>query len=186
MNVLVLFGSSRKKGNTARAVGWIKDELQKKGHQVERIDVARVKLGACQSCFKCMSSEGFSCVQKDDANAILAQMAAADVILWASPLYFWSFSAPLKLLIDRLICQVKGYGTSNHLSNLKGKAMGLLVTCWGPREDNSEGIVNMYRGIVGYGLARNRGHCVIPRCSPEGEMPSNAEQLARQFAGSLC
>ena len=102
MQVITLLGSAKKKGNTATVLGWIEEELKTMGYTAERIYLNNKSIGSCLGCAKCRDNpDEIACVQKDDAIDIMEQMISADAVLFASPIYFWSFSAQMKALIDR-------------------------------------------------------------------------------------
>jgi multimeric flavodoxin WrbA len=71
---------------------------------VERIYLNNKSIGGCLGCDKCLENPNeIACVQKDDAIDIMGQMISSEVILYASPIYFWGFSAQIKALIDRIV-----------------------------------------------------------------------------------
>lgn len=74
------------------------------GHEVEKIRVAEKKIGLCSGCYYCVKSGGV-CAKKDDMPEILQKMIDADVIVLASPVYFYSIDAQLKALIDRTVAR---------------------------------------------------------------------------------
>lgn len=98
--VLVLVGSPRKKGNT----DWLADEFirgaQEAGHGVEKIYLKDQKINGCLGCGACQRNGG-SCVQKDDMGDIYEKWLAADVVVLASPVYFYTWSAQMKTVLDR-------------------------------------------------------------------------------------
>lgn len=100
MNILILSGSPRKNGNTDLLV-----EAFAKGasemHHVEVVSVHDYKVNPCMGCNVCFTSEGNTCVQKDDMPVIYSKLANADMLVIASPVYFYSLSAQLKAVIDR-------------------------------------------------------------------------------------
>lgn len=103
MNVLVLQGSPRKKGNTAILADEFIRGASEAGHQVEKIDVAGMDIHGCQR-------NGGACVQKDEMP--YDNILAADVIVLASPIYYYTWMAQLKAVIDR---------TYAMLGSMKGK-----------------------------------------------------------------
>ena len=132
MKIVAILGSPKKNGNTARVLSMFEEKVGDK-HEVERIHITGYKVGGCLGCYKCREKKDEpGCVQKDDALAIFDKMIQADAIVYASPLYCWSFSSQLKPLIDRHVCLVSGYGTPDHDSLISGKPAALLVTCAGP------------------------------------------------------
>ena len=100
MNILILSGSPRKGGNTELLVeAFVKGASQK--HHVEVVSVHDYKVNPCMGCNACFKSESNSCVQKDDMPLIYEKMAVADMLVIASPVYFYGLSAQLKAVIDR-------------------------------------------------------------------------------------
>ena len=99
MNVLILSGSPRKGGNTELLV-----EVFVKGaaehHHVEIVSVRDFKVNPCLGCNACFKTNGI-CAQKDDMAIIYEKMSHADMIVIASPVYFYGISAQLKAVIDR-------------------------------------------------------------------------------------
>ena len=92
MIVTTLLGSAKKKGNTATVLGWVETELKSMDHAVERIYLNSKSIRGCLGCAKCRDNpDEIACVQKDDAIDIMEQMISSDVVLFASPIYFWGF-----------------------------------------------------------------------------------------------
>ena len=151
MKVITIFGSPRKKGNTAKVLSMFENKVEKK-HEVERINITQYKVGGCLGCYKCKEKKSEpGCVQKDDALTIFEKMIQADAIVYASPLFCWSFTSQIKPLIDRHFCLVSGDGTSDHDSLISGKSAALLVTCAGPIEGNCDAIQGIFKGLCEYG-----------------------------------
>ena len=100
-NVLVLSSSPRKGGNSDLLCDAFAKGAKESGNKVTKIRVADKKVGFCTGCYACQKTG--KCVIKDDAAAILKKMMASDVIVFASPVYFYSVCAQLKALIDRSV-----------------------------------------------------------------------------------
>ena len=100
MDILILSGSPRKGGNTDLLVeAFVKGVSQK--HHVEVVSVHDYKVNPCMGCNACFVSKNNTCVQKDDIPIIYEKMAHADILVIASPVYFYGLSAQLKAVIDR-------------------------------------------------------------------------------------
>ena len=100
MNILILSGSPRKGGNTDLLVeAFVKGASQK--HHVEVVSVHDNMVNPCMGCNACFKSKDNTCVQKDDMQTIYDKMAHADMLVIASPVYFYGLSAQLKAVIDR-------------------------------------------------------------------------------------
>ena len=101
LQILILSGSPRKGGNTDLLVeAFVKGASQR--HHVEVVSVHDYKVNPCMGCNACFKSIDNICVQKDDMAMIYEKMAHADMLVIASPVYFYGISAQLKTIIDRL------------------------------------------------------------------------------------
>ncbi|MBW2632985.1 MAG: flavodoxin family protein [Deltaproteobacteria bacterium] len=186
MRITSLLGSAKKKGNTATVLGWVEEELKASGHDVERIYLHSKSIKGCMGCAKCReNAEEIACVQKDDATGILEQMIASDVVLFASPIYFWGFTAQMKALIDRGFALVTNYHQPGHTSLMEGKRIGLLVTGAGVYEQNAEGMFTAFDRIGAYLLARKSGELFVGKCSVPAELPGDVKDKAVELARSL-
>ena len=109
LKAVSILGGPRLDGNTAKIAGWVEEALVNLGHQVERINLFSKKVNGCLGCLRCQNdSPEAGCVQADDALDIIQKMAASDIVIYASPLYNWGFTAQMKALIDRSQCLRKG------------------------------------------------------------------------------
>ena len=101
--VLILSGSPRKDGNSDMLCNEFMRGAIESGNEVEKIRVAEKKIGFCTGCYAC-SNTGV-CAIKDDMAEVMQKLIDADVIVLASPVYFYSIGAQLKALIDRTVCR---------------------------------------------------------------------------------
>lgn len=97
--VLVLMSSPRKHGNTDRLANAFIKGVEENGYSTEKIYVNYQNIKPCLGCNVCQKTN--QCVQKDDMQDIYKKMLEAKVIVFASPVYFYTFNASMKLLIDR-------------------------------------------------------------------------------------
>lgn len=102
-NILILSGSPRKGGNSDLLCDRFAQGAREAGHRVEKLSLAQKKIGFCWGCYAC--KESGCCIQKDDMAEILQKMIDADVLVMASPVYFYSIDAQLKALIDRTVAR---------------------------------------------------------------------------------
>ena len=100
--IVVLNGSPRKHGNTAALIDQFIAGAQSAGHSVTRFNIAEMNISPCIGCLKGGKNKASPCTQKDDMDEIYPAYETADIIVLASPLYFWSFTAQLKMVIDRI------------------------------------------------------------------------------------
>ena len=97
--VLVISTSPRKNGNSdALADAFIRG-AQQAGNQVEKINLYDKTIGFCKGCLTCQSTQ--RCIIDDDASAIAQRMLTADVIVFATPIYYYGMCGQMKTLLDR-------------------------------------------------------------------------------------
>jgi len=98
--IVVLSGSPRKNGNSELLCDQFIRGATEAGNQVEKIFVCDKRINYCTACDACQVNGG-KCVQKDDMAEILDKMISADVIVMATPVYFYTMNAQIKTVIDR-------------------------------------------------------------------------------------
>ncbi len=101
-NILVFLGGGRPRGNTAQAVEAFARGARDAGHEVETVSLLKNEVRGCLGCNACRY--GKPCVQRDAFNGLAPKIKAADCVVFASPLYFWTLSARIKALIERFYC----------------------------------------------------------------------------------
>lgn len=99
-NILILSSSPRRGGNSDTLCDEFMRGALENGHRVEKIFLRDYTIHPCNGCSVC-SQYKKPCPQKDDAAEIIDKMLAADVIVMATPVYFYAMSAQMKILIDR-------------------------------------------------------------------------------------
>ena len=99
-NILIISSSPRKKGNSQILCEQFKKGAEAKGHQVKIVRIMEQNIGFCRACDGCMRNGG-TCVLKDDMAEVLKMFQKADVLVLATPVYFYGISAQMKTFIDR-------------------------------------------------------------------------------------
>ena len=135
MKILVLNGSPRK-GNSVAAIHAFMEGAAKK-HEVEVVDTYQLKVSPCMGCGACECYKG--CVAKDDSNAIVDKMVAADMIVFVSPVYWWGITAQMKLVIDKCYC--RGL-------QLKGKKAGVIIVGGSPTDAEQYRLIRGQFGCI--------------------------------------
>lgn len=102
--VLILSGSPRKDGNSDILCNEFMKGAQEADNQVEKIRISTKKVTPCSACYYCKNHHG-ECIHHDDMKKILEKMIAADVLVLASPVYFYSIDAQMKTVIDRTLAR---------------------------------------------------------------------------------
>jgi multimeric flavodoxin WrbA len=187
LSIVTLMGSPRKRGNTARVLTDFEERMQQKGHVVDRITIVDYTVNGCLGCDACLKvSESPGCVQRDDAVAIFERMMAADVVVYATPLYCWGFSAQLKALVDRQYCLVKGYDTPDYTSLLVGTRTAMLVTCAGGIENNADVIQTIFDRENDYCRCEVVGKYILPSCTTPDAIGPQAAEMAQNMVEDIC
>ena len=131
--ILILCASPKKDGNTSALVSWLAEGARSQGARVEIVATAflRYKTLGCTSCRSCQTQDAYECVVSDEAKPVLAKMANVDVIVMATPLYFFGPSAQLKIILDRMFSLYKWDNVAGTMKTpLKGKTLVLLASAF--------------------------------------------------------
>ena len=133
MNILVLNGSPRPKGNTKHMIDAFCEGALSSGNKVDVVDVCRKKIGGCLACEYCHTKGSGECVQKDDMQEVYALLREAEMLVIASPIYYHGISGQLKCAIDRF------YSAAYPKKPPKLKKVAMIL---------SSGDANMYDGAL--------------------------------------
>lgn len=142
MKILVINGSARK-GNTDACVNAFV-EGAKGANEVDVLEADKLNISPCKGCEACGCTKG--CVAQDDSNAIVDKVVAADLVVFASPIYWWGITAQLKTVIDKCYC--KG-------AYLKNKKIGLILCAGAPTDDEEYSLIKRQFELMSEYLAWN-------------------------------
>ena len=137
-HVLILSGSPRKGGNSDSLCDAFLRGAQEAGNVVEKIRIAEKKIDFCSACYHCVQSGGV-CAKKDDMAEVLQKMIDADVLVLASPVYFYSIAAQLKAVIDRTVAR---------WTEVKNKEFYYILTCADEEKASQETTLACFRGYA--------------------------------------
>ena len=182
--VLILKGSPRERGNSAALSGQVEAGAREAGWQVESVSLQSMDIRACDGCDLCRETGEF-CAIEDDMQSLYPKLIEADALVLASPIYWFTYSAQLKLCIDRW------YGLwSAQPEFFRGKPVGIILT-YGDTDLYTSGGINaiytfetMFRflkaPIVGmvYGSVSDPGDA-----EKNPELMRAAYELGRKIAG---
>ena len=127
--IVMVSGSPKKDGNTSFLIEWFAEGARSIGAQVEIVRAAdlQYKVLGCTSCRACQKSDDYRCVIKDEVSDCVARFIKADVIVMASPLYFFGASSQLKTVMDRMFSLYKWNNSAGTMETpLKGKTLVFL------------------------------------------------------------
>lgn len=141
MKIVILQGSPNIDGSTAILVEEFSRGAREAGHEVVRIDVARERVEPCIGCVRC-GYEG-PCMQRDGMDAIRGEILSADMLVFATPLYYYGMTAQLKTVFDRF-CSANASITRKRLKS------ALLAVAWNADDWTFDALAAHYRTLVRY------------------------------------
>jgi multimeric flavodoxin WrbA len=169
--ILILKSSPRNKANSSILADQVAEGARGAGAQVESFDLGKMSILPCDACEGCHgpTSDG-ACILNDDMTDLYPKLRQADAIVLASPIYWFTFTAQLKLCIDRWYALETAQGNVLH-----GKSMGIVLT-YGDTDPCTSGAVNAIRtfedmarylqmpiaGMV-YGSVSNPGDALVQK-----------------------
>lgn len=135
--ILIISSSPRKGGNSDLLCDQFLKGAQEAGHQVEKVNLQGKKINFCLGCGVCNMSH--VCVQKDDMRPLLDKMVEADVIVLATPIYFYAMNGQLKTFIDRSVPRY---------TEITNKEFYFILTAADTDAQNLQGAVETLRGFT--------------------------------------
>lgn len=135
--ILILSSSPRKNGNSEILCDQFMKGAEEAGNKVEKISLREKNIHYCTGCGVCSTTH--KCVQADDMANILEKMLAADVIVMATPVYFYTMDAQMKTLIDR---------TTPKYTKISNKDFYFIVTAADTDQENLERTIDGFRGFT--------------------------------------
>ncbi|NLH46012.1 MAG: flavodoxin family protein [Acholeplasmataceae bacterium] len=133
---LILSSSPRRGGNSDILCDQFMLGAQEAGNQAEKIFLKDKNINYCLGCGACQKTG--SCVQNDDMDEILDKLVEADVIVMATPVYFYSMCAQMKTLIDRT-CPV--------YTKISDKKFYIIATAADGSKDALDETITGFRGF---------------------------------------
>ena len=177
MKIVIFLGSPNRNGSTHLLAECFRQGAQEAGHTVEIIDVAHADIHPCTGCIHC-GYEG-PCSQKDDVEGIRAKILDADMMVFATPLYYYGMSAQLKTLVDRFCA----FNSSIHGKHMKS---ALLTVAWNGDYWTFDALEAHYKTLVRYlnledmGMVLGYG-CGTLSMTKHSAYPQEAYQLGNRL-----
>lgn len=175
MKILILKGSPRPDGNSSVLADQVAAGARQAGAEVESIMLHGLDLHPCDGCDFCL--ETGVCVIKDDMQALFPKIVAADALVLASPIYWFTYSAQLKLCIDRWYALV-----NDKPKTFKGKKFG-FVLAYGDTDVYTSGAINAihtYETMIRYLQAEIAGW-VYGSLSNVGDAEKHPDLMRQAF-----
>lgn len=145
MNILVLNGSPHTDGNTSALVNAFAEGAINKNHKVTIIQVGIKKIAGCIACEYCHTKGNGQCIQKDEMQEIYTALKTTDLLVFASPIYYWSWSGQLQSVVSRFY----------PMGPVKVKKCALLLSSAGADVYNA--VISQYHNMLKYFGAKDIG-----------------------------
>lgn len=177
MKIVVLQGSPNKNGSTSILTEHFCNGARSVGHTVDVFDIAHMNIKPCTGCVHC-GYEG-PCVTNDDNSVIRESILGADMVVFATPLYYYGMSAQLKTVIDRF-CAYNSSITRKHMKS------ALLTVAWNSSDWTFEALESHYKTLVRYLQFKDMGMvlgygCGSPSMTSNSQYPKNAYELGKKL-----
>ncbi len=169
MKIAVLNGSP-KKGNTAAMIEAFCEGAQAAGHEVEVIHVGKMKIAGCLGCEYCHGKGEGKCVQKDDMDKVMPAYQSADMVVFASPIYYFGMTAQISAAIQRVYA----------IGKPAAKKAALLLSS--ASQNVYDGAIGTYKGIMAFTGIEDVG--IITAAGDENGSEAKLEEI-RTFAKGL-
>lgn len=138
MKIAVLNGSPRKQNTTALVDAFVKG-AEEAGHEVEVIQVGTLSINGCKACEYCHGKGEGTCIQKDDMDKVMPAYLDSDMIVYASPIYYFNMSAQIEAAMQRVYCIGKP---------AKATKAALLLSSGSPNVYDAA--IAQYKNMIGY------------------------------------
>lgn len=178
-HIVILNGSPRLKGNTAALCQAFTEGAESAGHTVITFLLDTMNIHGCKGCYGGGKNPASPCVQKDDMDQIYPIYKEADIVVLASPLYFWNINGQLKCALDRLYAVAESY---DNWQNLKKDCVLLMA---GGSDEYDESL-QYYDGLLRRLGWRSLGHVLAKDVINIGDINGKPELgEARKLGASL-
>lgn len=167
--IVILNGSPRRKGNTSALVKAFTEGAESSGHTVTEFFLNDMDIHGCKGCFGGHSSKDCPCVQHDDMSKIYPTVKVCDVIVLATPLYYWNMSGQIRTAIDRLFALEEGDG---NLLRGHDRASALLMAAEG---HGFEDVLTYYDHLMEHLRWKNLGHVLAGGNGDIGDIEGKPE-----------
>lgn len=171
MKIIVLNGSPHKTGNTAALAEAFQKGAQSAGHEVVICPVGTMNIKGCIGCEYCHTKGDGACIQKDDMQDVYPELNSADMVVLASPVYYFGLSGQMECTLSRFYAGMKP---------AKAQKYGLILSSMSPNVQ--AGIEAQYKMMVGFFGAEDAG---ILEIIGEENKSEAALAKAEEFGKSL-
>ncbi len=174
MKIVILMGSNRKNGNTELLA---KSFAEGAGlnNEVETISVSDYNVYPCIGCDYCFANEEHRCFRQDDMGKIYDKLYEAEIIVVASPVYFYGISSQLKAIVDRLHNPIR--------NRFKTKKLGLILAAASELPNVFDSIISQYEMTLDFFKLQDIGRICVGGVRGIGDIKGNSALRAAYELG---
>ena len=176
MKIVILTGSYNLHGTSNTLVDEFIRGAKENGNEVVRFDTAHLEIHPCISCNHCGMDD--DCVFQDDMVKILDEVESADMLVFATPVYYFSMTAPLKATIDRF------YSRTGRISRKRLKT-AYIMTCWNTDNSTVEPLIVHYKKLVNYMNYKDEGMIIGKGCGTVSMIPEHFYKEAYELGKKI-
>ncbi|MBW2183016.1 MAG: flavodoxin family protein [Deltaproteobacteria bacterium] len=186
VNILAFSGSPRKKGNTSLLLKELIRGARENSAKIEEIDAHKINLMYCKGCLRCNLIKRCA-IKDDDWKDITSKLLNADVIIFASPVYFHHLSAPLKKVLDRFRSLINVTITEDGLKYTpwhEWRKKFVLLLCSGSSDDaDAQPVIDLFKYITSMLGPDNKLHCLTgTRLAVVNQVTMSEEELSSLYS----
>ena len=187
MKITAILGSPRKEGVTSKIANSFLTRAENNGAVTTSYFLNFMDFKGCQGCHLCKTRQE-SCVLKDDLTPALEDLTSSDIMVFASPIYFWDVTGQFKSFFDRTWSLVKpDYMTNSHPARMDKGKKALWISSQGDTEEKFKDVVDKYTGFLtlfgaqtqtirAFGMENELGQDITPFLAQAEEI---ADQLTK-------
>ena len=186
-SLLYLLGSPRNGGNTDTLAGGICRGFEAAGGTTERVALPELSIRGCSGCLACMDDREEICVLDDDMTELYQKILSATALLLATPVYYSSPTAQMKLMIDRFF-PFGDFQKTRHAKELAGRPVGLAI-CYAEADLFDSGVDHAHHILkaMAVGSGGTYAGCVHGTADKKGDIDKRPDLLeeGRAFGAKL-
>lgn len=167
--IVILNGSPRRNGNTSMLVRAFTEGAESRGHTVTEFFLSGLHIQGCKGCFGGRSGQAYPCVQRDDMEKIYPAVRDCDVLVLASPLYYWNLSGQLRTAMDRL------FALEEHDGNLLRGHNRVGVLLMAAEGHGFEDVLLYYQHLMEHLRWKDLGHVLAGGNENAGDIAGKPE-----------
>jgi multimeric flavodoxin WrbA len=171
MKVLAVVGSPRKGGNTEILLSRIAEGARSAGAEVETLHLGALQVRECDGCHACW--QGRVCSKDDDMREVYPKIAASDMIVFGTPVYWYGPTALMKAFIDRFVY----FNCEQNRPQVRGKRAAVAVVLEEDREETWKPVIEFFEKSLGYLEMTLAGTIVVPGVGAKGAIRQRPERL---------